>query len=172
LEEEELISTAKAYAFKVERDRTLTALFSPLVNRQHEIAETYRISLAPMPVEGGKVYGSGEYTEGETITVDAVAGVNYIFINWTENGLEVSRDIIYTFTVERDMKLVANFASFYSRSMTSEPTSIYENFEIFLSSYFADFLMPSLLPVSSDPLHVMNASTVFNLPPVGDGGNW
>ena len=170
--EEELVSTAKAYAFKVERDRTLTALFSPLVNRQNEIAETYRISLVPMPVEGGKVYGSGEYTEGELITVDAVAGVDYIFINWTENGVEVSRDIIYTFTVERDVKLVANFASFYSRGMSSEPTSMHKSFEIFLSSYFADFLMPTLLPADRESPHVMTAWTDFGLPPVGDGGNW
>jgi len=171
MEDEEIVSTAKAYAFMVERDRTLTALFSPLVNRQNEVAETYRISLAPMPVEGGKVYGSGEYTEGEMITVDAVAGVDYIFINWTEDGVEVSRDIIYTFTVERDVKLVANFASLYSQSMTSEPTSMHKSFELFLSSYFADFLMPTLLPADRESLHVMTAWTDFGLPPLGDSGN-
>jgi hypothetical protein len=105
------------------------------------------------------------------ITVDAVAGADYIFINWTEDDVEVSRDIIYTFTVERDVKLVANFASFYSRSMTAEPTSMYKNFEIFLSSYFADFLMPPLLQTDREPQHVMTAWTNFSLPPVGDGAN-
>ncbi len=113
-EEGFLVSRAKNYAFEIHGNRSLTAIFSPLENRQNEIPETYRVSLAANPREGGSVYGSGLYSEGDKITISALPDIDYIFINWTENGREISTDIIYTFHLDRELKLVANFEPLYN----------------------------------------------------------
>ncbi len=168
-ENDEMISSAKAYAFKVISDRTLTAIFSPLENRQNEMAETFRISLAPVPVEGGKVYGGGDYTEGETITVDAVANLDYFFVNWTEDGIEISTDIIYTFSVERDIKLEANFAPLLFGAKSSDQNYTNSRFETFLNKYFVDFLRPMPVQGETGTAPLMTGWSTPGLPPVGDG---
>ena len=73
------------------------------------LAPSYYISLAPNPFDGGEVIGEGSYTDGTEITVTATKRGNYTFINWTENGTVVSTDASYTFTVNGDRTLVANF---------------------------------------------------------------
>ena len=170
-EDDQLISIAKTYAFKVENDRTLTAKFQLLENRQNEVPETYLISLAPEPVEGGRVFGGGEYTEGDSVTINALANLDFLFINWTENGEEVSRDIIYTFTVERDQKLTANFTPLTIGQLSLEPYNPHHSFANFLNTYFADFLQPVLIPQYSDPLPLLTGWTSSGIPPVGDGDN-
>ncbi|MGM0652204.1 MAG: InlB B-repeat-containing protein, partial [Bacillota bacterium] len=142
LEDGEKVSMAKAYAFLASEDRELVATFAPLVNRQNEEAETYRISLAPSPLEGGRVYGRGEYTEGKTITVSALPNIDYDFVSWTEDGKVVSTETIYTFIVDRDHQLVANFASYDSNEPDSEGSGYRYEFDTFLHSYFLDFLTP------------------------------
>ena len=168
-EEDEKISIAKAYAFKVAADRTLTARFAPLENRQHETAQTFLVSLAPLPLDGGTVYGGGEYTEGEEITIDCVANLDYFFVNWTEDGEEVSTDIIYTFVVERDIKLEANFAPLLLSSAggKSDPRL---SFEKFLNTYFADFVKPTASHNKQTALARPGQRAGLGLPPMG-GGN-
>ena len=73
------------------------------------IAPSYTITLAPNPYDGGEVIGEGTYTDGTELTVTATKRGNYSFINWTENGTVVSTDASYTFTVNADRNLVANF---------------------------------------------------------------
>ena len=57
----------------------------------------------------GSVTGSGTYPRGATCTLTASAQVNGFFYNWTENGKEVSRNPVYSFTVTDDCTLTANF---------------------------------------------------------------
>lgn len=75
----------------------------------------FSISLGANPSEGGTVTGGGSYYEGLNCTVHAEPSHGYHFVNWTENGVEVSTDKDYTFTVSTDRALVANFeATVYS----------------------------------------------------------
>ena len=143
IEDEEKISMARTYAFFVEGDRTLTATFEPLLNRQNEYAETYRVSLAPTPLEGGRVYGGGIYTEGETVTISALPNMDYHFLNWIEDGKVISSDIIYTFTVDREYRLEARFVPIFAYRYYPAGDG-YEDFDRFLAYYFADFLIPDL----------------------------
>lgn len=55
--------------------------------------------------------GQGEYTEGEEVTIKAEDIEGYIFRNWTLNGIEVSKDLEYTFKVsdETDGTYRANY---------------------------------------------------------------
>ena len=69
----------------------------------------HTITVSANPAEGGVVTGGGEFEETDEITVKAVANDGYEFVNWTENEEEVSTDAEYTFTVEADRNLVANF---------------------------------------------------------------
>ena len=169
MEDDTEISIAKTYAFTVSRDRDLVAVFTPLLTRQNEIADTFRISLAPAPLEGGRVYGSGEYTEGTTVTVSALPDIDYYFLNWTSNGIEVSKDVIYNFTADRDYQLTANFISLYNDDL-NEPLSNQQNFERFLSGYFADFLVPHIQYNNKSQSAIERFGfTGTNLPPMGGG---
>lgn len=57
----------------------------------------------------GTVTGGGTFNHGSSVTVTAEPKEGYIFVNWTEDEVEVSTDASYTFTASADRKLVANF---------------------------------------------------------------
>ena len=69
------------------------------------------IELACNPEDGGSVSGGGTYPVGTQCTVMATANAGYTFVNWTENGNQVSTDATYTFIVTRECHLVANFTT-------------------------------------------------------------
>ena len=69
------------------------------------------IALSCNPTEGGSVVGEGVYAVGSQCTVMATANSNYTFVNWTENGVQVSSDAAYTFSVTVGRSLVANFTN-------------------------------------------------------------
>ncbi len=71
--------------------------------------QTYQIDLSVNPANAGTVSGGGTVNEGATATVMASANEGYAFVNWTENGNEVSTTASYSFTVTGDRALVANF---------------------------------------------------------------
>lgn len=61
------------------------------------------------PEGAGKVVGTGFFEEGDVCTLTAIANEGYSFINWTKNGVEVSTETVYSFTVTENVALVANF---------------------------------------------------------------
>ena len=63
-------------------------------------------------VEGFTGICTSIYNHGETCTVTATANDGYTFINWTENGEEVSTEANYSFEVTNERNLVANFNVF------------------------------------------------------------
>ena len=73
------------------------------------IQPPYSVNLSANPTECGTVSGGGLYHSGSTATVTATPNEHYNFVNWTENGDEVSTDAEYSFTVTGDRELVANF---------------------------------------------------------------
>lgn len=70
---------------------------------------SYGINATPNPSDGGTIMGTGTYQAGETCTLTATANEGYTFINWTENSEVVSTEAEYSFTVDGDRTLVANF---------------------------------------------------------------
>lgn len=71
--------------------------------------DTYTITLDSRPVEGGSVTGGGTYKKGQSVTVRASSASGYQFVSWTENGKQVSSKAAYTFAVEADRALTAEF---------------------------------------------------------------
>lgn len=72
----------------------------------------HEIAVSANPSEGGTVAGGGTYVQGVSCTLTATFNSGYVFVNWTENGIPVSTNATYTFTVTEDRTLVANFNSF------------------------------------------------------------
>ncbi|NLB86993.1 MAG: M6 family metalloprotease domain-containing protein [Bacteroidales bacterium] len=69
----------------------------------------YTINLSSNPENIGTLIGDGSYPENTELTVRAIGGSGYYFVNWTENGNVVSEDAYYTFTVNENRDLIANF---------------------------------------------------------------
>lgn len=72
---------------------------------------TYTLTVVATPLEGGIVSqsGNGIYTHGETCTLTAIANLGYSFVNWTKDGVTVSFNPTYTFSVTESAAFVANF---------------------------------------------------------------
>ncbi len=69
-----------------------------------------RITLTANPVNGGTLTGAGDFAQSSTATVSAAASTGFVFSNWTENGIIVSTSSSYTFKMNGNRSLVANFA--------------------------------------------------------------
>ncbi len=71
--------------------------------------QPFDISVTASPAQGGRVSGGGSCFAGDDITVSAYPEEGYRFVNWTQNGSEVSRDAAYTFQAIGARDLTANF---------------------------------------------------------------
>lgn len=69
----------------------------------------YSVITSALPYGEGGATGGGTYAAGSSITVSATPRFNYAFVNWTENGSVVSTDLNYTFALNANRNLVANF---------------------------------------------------------------
>ena len=99
----EIVTTETEYSFEIANDRNFVANFIAI----------YDVTIS-INIEGsGLVSGEGTFTDGETVTVTATPNEGYTFLNWTENGEIVSEEMEYSFTIEADRELVANFIEIY-----------------------------------------------------------
>ncbi len=80
------------------------------VAKRAVIGKQYDITTNIEPTGSGTVTSEGAYIDDHTVTLTAAPAEGYRFVNWTENGEEVSTDATYSFTVRGDRDLVANFA--------------------------------------------------------------
>ena len=71
----------------------------------------YTVDVSANPTNGGTVTGGGTYNQGQSCTVSATPNSGFTFTNWTENGNVVSTQANYTFTVNNNRTLVANFTA-------------------------------------------------------------
>jgi uncharacterized repeat protein (TIGR02543 family) len=94
------VSSNASYTFTVTETATYIAHFQP---------KSYTISVSASPTNGGTVTGGGVYTYGQNCEVTAAPATGYNFIGWTENGSQVSTNASYSFTVNRNRTLQANF---------------------------------------------------------------
>ena len=73
-------------------------------------ADFFEVRVTASPSNGGSVSGGAVYQAGQTCTVSASPRTGWEFISWTENGTVVSQEASYTFLVQTDRNLVANFS--------------------------------------------------------------
>ena len=110
-----VVSSNANYTFTVNSNRTLVANFTE---------NTYTITVSVNPSNGGTATGGGTFTYGQSCTVTAAANTGYTFTNWTENGNVISSNADYTFTVEGNRNLVANFTAItYTITVSANPSN-------------------------------------------------
>ena len=108
----EVVSTNASYTFDVTDDGDYVANFVSI----------YNITVSASPAEGGTVSGGGTYQNGQSCTLTATANAGYTFSAWTKNGVEVSTNPSYTFTVTESAAYVAVFLQeIYSITASASP---------------------------------------------------
>ena len=97
-----VVSTNAQYTFTVTGNRTLVANFT-----QQQFTIT---AIAEPGDHAGGVEGGGTYTYGQSCTLTATPCTPpFIFVNWTKNGVIVSTNNTYTFTVTESATYIAHF---------------------------------------------------------------
>lgn len=95
------VSYDSAYTFIMPYNNMgLTAVFQ---------IKTFNITVMPNNPDYGTVTGGGVYNYGDSCFLVATPNMYYSFIVWTENGQPVSYDSVYSFVVDEDRELIANF---------------------------------------------------------------
>jgi len=97
-------STSANYQFIIVGNITLVANFALVQGSQ------YSVTLSSQPSAGGTTSGSGAYNKGSSVTIMATPNSGYTFTNWTNNGVIVSTSASYTFALNANTTLVANFS--------------------------------------------------------------
>ena len=69
----------------------------------------YFIAASSNPSDGGTITGAGNYVHGTQVNLIAMPNEGYEFVNWTENGVQVSTNTSHSFTAYTDRTLLANF---------------------------------------------------------------
>ena len=108
------VSTNANYTFSVTGNRTLVAQFQQ---------QSYTITATANPTNGGTVTGGGTFNYGQSCTLTATPATGYTFVRWTKNGMQVSTNATYTFTVTESAAYVAQFSlQSFTVSASANPT--------------------------------------------------
>jgi uncharacterized repeat protein (TIGR02543 family) len=114
-----IASASPAYTFALTANRTLVANFT---------INTHTLNLSANPAAGGTVTGAGTFTSGSSVTATATANTGYTFTNWTDGGNSVSTNASYTFVINSNRTLVANFtANSFTLNVTATNGSVVKN---------------------------------------------
>jgi len=89
----------------ISEDWNLTANFQLTGSGSNQ----HTITLNCNPTAGGTVTGAGTFNAGTSRTVTATPNSGYRFVNWTENGNQVSANSSFNFTLNSNRNLTANF---------------------------------------------------------------
>lgn len=111
-----VVSTNANYTFSATANRTLVANFQ----ENSTPSDTYTVITYANPSNGGYTIGEWDdvhgtfvqFPAGSVVTLEAVAYTGYTFTSWTENtadGAVVSTSAVYTFTINSNRVLYANF---------------------------------------------------------------
>jgi hypothetical protein len=107
-------STSLSTSVTMDANHTMTAVYN---------ASTYTITVSSSPSAGGAVSGGGTFAAGSSRTVTAAPNSGYTFTNWTENNTVVSSSVSYTFTLNGNRSLVANFTTNTTRAQITSPAN-------------------------------------------------
>jgi len=82
-----------------------TEIYCSFIGGQH-----FFVTLYAYPSGSGTVLGAGRFVENELVEIEAIPNSDYLFINWTEQGNEISTEPFYEFTITTNRTFFANFA--------------------------------------------------------------
>lgn len=123
------LSTNPVYSFNATRDREIVANFE---------LKVYEITAVTSPENAGFINGTGLYNHGQSVNLSVSSNAGFRFINWTENGSEISDEIDLTFIAESDRNFVANFEEIGNLIINTDPIGA----DIFLNDEFTGLQTP------------------------------
>ena len=128
-----------------------------LMTEKNQIAfhHTQAVTVTANPVEGGVVSEGGIFAYGTTCTLTATPNAGYYFLNWTEDGEVVSYDADYSFTVNGDRNLVANFVEGESTC-----TIVFDLHDSYHNGWSGNYLVVHYSDGSSEQFTLENGSSV------------
>jgi hypothetical protein len=94
------VSNSQLYSFTTTGNEALVANFTQI---------KYTIAVSSSSSTEGTVSGGGVFVPGGSHTVKATAKHGFKFVNWTVNGTPVSTSASYTFVLNANETLIANF---------------------------------------------------------------
>jgi len=108
-----IVSTSRDYTFTVAGNRALVAKFKPV----------YTIVVSADPEAGGEVEADRFYESGELAKLKARPNAGWSFVNWTQNGTQVSTATNFQFNVTGNRTLVGHFAPGNRIDISAEPAN-------------------------------------------------
>lgn len=110
------------------------AIDDGVLELEAQFADPYEVAVKATTVVKGKstnrrcrVQGTGAYEAGETVTLNAVAGLGYRFVGWTsdpEGHFVVSTDEVLSFEAKSDLTYYAQFEADGQVTITASQSSI------------------------------------------------
>lgn len=115
--DDDLVSSSNTYSFTVTNTIALTAKYEVIPY----VPQYYTVNVYNNYPDLGTVSGGGRYLEGTSVTITATPNQGCSFVAWISNGIDVSTNQSFTFTVTQDVDLGAKFAdSYYQQYFTME----------------------------------------------------
>jgi len=112
-ENNSVLSTSPNYTIILNYNRSLVANF----------VQQFIVTALINPDGGGQVANTGSYINGSSVKLTATPSLGYSFINWKENGLILSTNPIYNFTIVQNRTITANFQkNTYLVTLQADPT--------------------------------------------------
>jgi len=96
-------------------------IVAPPVVVQQEQPKQYSLAVSSNNTGCGTVSGGGTFNAGTRVTAAATPKSGCRFVNWTENGTPVSTSPNYSFALNSNRKLVANYESIPAPPPVVEP---------------------------------------------------
>lgn len=127
----------------------------------------YGINAVPSPPDFGIVEGMGNYPLGAVCSLTATANDGYLFVSWTENGDVVSNDSCYSFIVESDRGLVANFTKPDGVLITLRPGWNWISY-LLEEEVAIEEALANLVPCDGDMIKSQNSFSVYD----ANTGGW
>lgn len=89
----------------------LLTLLTPITSCD-EANKEYEVTVSIFPELSGKIEGNGKYFDKTEVTLRATPNGGYVFVGWKDedSGRVISSDSQFTFSVDRNYKLIAGFS--------------------------------------------------------------
>jgi hypothetical protein len=113
-----VVSTNESYTFTVTGNRALIANFE---------VRTCKITASVDPIGSARVSGDGTYIYGDEVTLTVTPNEGFAFVNLTEEGVVVSEELVYTFTVTESRSFVAHLTPIEGINENAVNAAVYPN---------------------------------------------
>ena len=109
--------TEKFYKYTIPTDENICTVPAP-ASQKLVLGTQCEVTVTVNDPAMGSVEGAGQYEKGATVELEATANEHYQFVNWTKGAEVLSTENPYSFTVQEDVTIIANFAELPTYTIT------------------------------------------------------